>query len=96
MFSCNKCYNGNIIKASQEILDNIEAGVIQTQITDHYTLIMTMPKYNNNKIENSVYRLINYEVLRENLKEMKWDDMYSNMKIDECVDLFYEKNIKFS
>lgn len=52
---------------------------------------MAMPEYNNNKIENSVYRSINYEVLRDNLKEVKWNDMYSNMKINVCVDLFYEK-----
>ncbi|KAF0711659.1 Uncharacterized protein FWK35_00033409, partial [Aphis craccivora] len=84
------CLDHIFIKAPQEILDNTEASVIQTQITDHFSLIMTMPIYNNSKKEHSTYRKINYEVLGDNLKDKKWDDVYNNSNIDKCVDFFYD------
>lgn len=78
------------IKAPQENLDNTEAGVIQKQNIDHFSLIMTMPIYNNSKKEHSTYKKINFEVLGDNLKDEKWDDVYNNSNVDVCVDFFYE------
>lgn len=50
---------------------------------------MTLPVYNSKK-EHSTYRKINHEVLGDNLKDEKWDDVYNTSNIDKCVDFFYE------
>lgn len=50
-----------------------------------------MPKYNKYNQKRSVCRTINYDILSDNLKEDKWDSVYSNTNIDELFNTFYEK-----
>lgn len=56
------CIDNIFIRASQSMLDNTNAVVLQTHFTDHCSPIMSMPKLNNFKQECFVLKSINYKL----------------------------------
>lgn len=77
-------------------MDNTDAGVLQTQITDHFSLIMSMSKYNTFKQECIAVKSVNYNMLSNILKEemrkcvlyvkYKWLCCYLYVKIWNAVE----------
>lgn len=73
---------------SQEILNNVKAGVFKTQTTNHLSLKMSLSKYITFKQEYTVYRKINYQVSSDLIKNQKWKNGHSTTNINGYIDIF--------
>lgn len=78
------------------MINNFEAGVIQTSITDHFLTVLAIPinvnsksKRNTNNIKK--IEIINHEKVNIILKSEQWEDVYSNNDINRSCDIFYDK-----
>jgi len=85
----HSCLDHIFIKYNNCIDNRIEAGVIQTNISDHYSVIMALEL--KNKLlshNNNVYKTINYNKLNVLLKLESWSELYYNINVNKCFDIF--------
>jgi hypothetical protein len=73
------------------IIGKIEADVIQTNITDHFSTVIGNQINNQNRQKiNNVYKTINYSDPNEIYKE-NWNEVYINNNVNECYYIFMIK-----
>lgn len=70
-------------------LDNIEAGVLQTVFSDHYSTIISIPNVIEEKQKLTTFDSINLKKLNDNLNLVKWTDLYSICNVNEAMDFVY-------
>lgn len=92
-YSMHSSLDHIFFKALFFVLKQIEAGVIQTEITDHFSTIVAIPKgiYENINYPPN-FNSINFCLVNDTLKEENWSPLYYNRtNVNECVDIFCGK-----
>jgi len=85
------CLERIFVRASKSNLKLIKTGVIQTQITDHFSTVIGIPKSNfESKNDPPSLKCIHFFLLIEILNEDNCSILYSITNVDECVDIFYD------
>lgn len=88
----NSCLDHIFIKTTQSNLDKFEAGVIQTHITDNFSVFTTVPWYSKDNYSGTVFKkTINYKQLCTILNEENWSSMNGISNVNDLVDVFYAK-----
>lgn len=84
------------IKSQLSNLNLIEAGVIQSHITDHFSIFATLPIFSQDISDNiTMKKSVNYDLLCGFLCQEIWSDLNSTSNINELIDIFYSKLLKY-
>lgn len=88
----HSCLDHIFFKNERNLNLKIEAGVIQTNITDHFSTIMTI-EINNKKKEftNKNVKIINYKKLNEKFKNEMWTEVFNSSDVNNSVKIFINK-----
>jgi len=73
----------------------IETGVLQTNITDHFSTISSIENENKEISSKNSVKIINYKKLNEFFKNEKWVELFICNDVNECVNIFLKKVIQF-
>lgn len=85
----HSCLDHIFVKINNNLNGKIEAGVLQTNSTDHYsTLIGIQINNQNQQTINNVYNTINNNKLNEILMKVNWNKVYINNNVNECFNVF--------
>lgn len=93
----HSCLDHIFIKADESKLKKINAGVIQTQITDHFSVITSVPisNYVKNNNKSTLINSINYDLIDTLLQNEDWSFLYEKSNVNELIELFYRKILNF-
>jgi len=85
------CIDHIFVKSNKnkKSLYNIEAGVLQTVFSDHYSTIISIPNVIKEKQKSTTFECINIEKLIDNFNYVKWTDLYSIRNVNEAMDFVY-------
>jgi len=91
--SKNSCIDHIFVKSNKKkkCLDNIEAGVLQTVFSDHYSTIISIPNVIKEKNKSTTFEFINFKKLIDTFNNVKWTDLYSICDVNEAMDLVYTR-----
>lgn len=67
---------------------NIEAGVLQTNITDHFYTILSIENENKETSTKNSFKMIDYKKLNEFFNNEKWVELFNCNDVNECVNIF--------
>lgn len=87
----HSCLDHIFMKDNSKVDSKIEAGVLQTNITDHFSTVVVLDINNIIKPTNNVYKIINYNKLNELIKKETWHEIYSMKDVNKCYDNFIYK-----
>jgi len=82
----------HIFVKNNNLINQFQAGVIQTTITDQYSTLLLIPIIKKQistgkcKIET-----VNYKKVENKLKTESWKDLYNNTDVHKCCNIFYNK-----
>lgn len=91
--SNNSCIDHIFIKSNKnkKSLDDFVAGVLQTDFSDHYTTILSIPKIIKETQKSASFEYINFKKLNDLLKIVNWSDLYSIGEVNESLDFVYAR-----
>lgn len=83
----------HIFVKNKKWIDKFEAGVIQTTITDHNSMVLAIPIFKHiNQAFIIQPEIINFKILGNNFKMIGlWTDFYNSDNINKSCDIFYDK-----
>lgn len=91
--TCNhSCIDHIFVKYSNYDKNRIEAGVIQTSISDHYSIVLAIELDNILLNNNCVYKMVNYEKLNGILTKEIWTGIHG-VDVNECYNSYIDKII---
>lgn len=73
----------------------IEAGVLQNNITDHFSTIQSIENKNKETITKNSIKIINYTKLNEFFKNEKLAQIFICNDVNKRVNIFLDKIIQF-
>lgn len=84
------------IKTQQSNLNLIESGVIQSHITDHFSIFAAVPCHVSHVSSDNtlIIKSVNYDLLCSLLSKENWSVLNSTSNINELIDIFYAKLLK--
>ncbi|XP_022163951.1 uncharacterized protein LOC111029296 [Myzus persicae] len=88
------CLDHIFIKTQQSNLNLIEAGVIQSHITDHFSIFAAVPISNHVSSDNTLIKKSVNDLLCSLLSKENWSVLNSTLNINEQIDIFYAKLLK--
>jgi hypothetical protein len=74
---------------------NIEAGVLQTNITDHFSTILSIENENKETGTKNSFKMIDYKKLNEFFNNEKWIELLNCNDVNECVNIFLKTVIHY-
>jgi len=85
----HSCLDHIFIKHNNNFpIKNIKAGVLQTEFTDHCSIMVSIPvSSNTNILENSI-KIINYDKLNSILCKEKWISVYTSNSVNDSPSAF--------
>jgi len=91
--SKNSCIDHIFTKLNKnkKCIDNFEAGVLQTDFSDHYTTILSIPNVITETQIKATFECINFKRLNDILNDVKWTDLYSIFNVNESLDFVYTR-----
>lgn len=84
----HSCLDHVFIKDNNNSLGNINAGVLLTDITDHCSIVVTIPIPVKIKNIINTINVINYDKLKQMLYNEKWTKIYESNSVDVCTTNF--------
>lgn len=76
------------IKNVKDFNPKIEAGVLQTNYTYHFSTILSTKIKEKKEIVKSIVKVINYKKLNETFKKEIWSDVMNPNDVNICVSFF--------
>jgi len=83
--------NHIFIKSGNALNSKIEAGVIQTNITDHFSTVLAIEISKEKSVLNCNVKTINYNDLEKLFKNECWVDIFNCNDVNSCMDIFLDK-----
>lgn len=72
----HSCIDQIFVKNNNQI-NNFQAGVIQTTISDHYSIALSTTTRSNKPTNQYKIETINYNEVENNLKTESWKELYN-------------------
>jgi hypothetical protein len=85
----HSCLDHIFINCNENQTNNINSGVILSDITDHCTICVSIPS--NAKVDNNDkrYNIIDYNKIVSNLLNEKWNEVYKELSdVNKCYNVF--------
>lgn len=89
----HSCLDYVFIKDNNSSFKYIKAGVLQTEITDHCSIVVTIPVTTKPKIIKNFLKVINYDKLRFILSKEKWKNVFNSNSVNFCLSDFQKSII---
>jgi len=90
----HSCLDHAFIRDNNNSFNNINAGVLLTDITDHCSIIVSIPAPVKAKHVNNIINIINYDKLKLILCNEKWSEIYESNSVNTCFTYFQNKITK--
>ncbi|KAL4131531.1 hypothetical protein QTP88_008826 [Uroleucon formosanum] len=87
----HSCLDHIFIKSGNALNSKIEAGVIQTNITDHFSTVLAIEINKEKSVLNCNVKTINYNDLENLFKNECWADIFNCNDVNSCMDIFLDK-----
>jgi len=87
----HSCLDHIFIKSGNALNSKIEAGVIQTNITDHFSMVLAIEISKEKSVLNCNVKAINYNDLEKLFKNECWADIFNCNDVNSCMDIFLDK-----
>lgn len=91
----HSCLDHIFIKSGNALNSKIEAGVIQTNITDHFSTVLAIETSKENSVLNFNVKTINYIDLEKLFKNELWANIFNCKDVNSCMDIFLDRIDKF-
>jgi hypothetical protein len=86
----HSCLDHIFINSNDHLINSINAGVLQTYITDHYSTCVSIPTNVNFETDKNTFTIIHHDKIKNLLSNEKWISVYDKNNVNECFNEFYK------
>jgi hypothetical protein len=84
----HSCIDHIFTKSNDHLISTVNAGVLQTDITDHFSTGCCIPINNVYKTKNNIFPVIDLDKMNRFLYEEKWFEIFNKTSVNECSNAF--------
>jgi len=84
----HSCIDHIFTKSNDHLISTVNAGVLQTDITDHFSTGCSIPINNVYKTKNNIFPAIDHDKINRFLDKEKWSEIFNKTSVNECCNAF--------
>jgi len=82
------CLDHIFINSNEHLINLVNSGVLQTDISDHFSICVSLPIINTLKTKDNTFSIIDHNKIKCLLQTEKWSEIYNKTNTNECFNTF--------